>query len=81
MKQLFFSIVFICIVSAANAQTNNKFINPTGTYKLTTHNPDKNYYGEVFVKLLSNSKIAIALYICMGGHALNNGTLKIPLTM
>jgi hypothetical protein len=69
-------LLLISTVSISQVKTGSTKIDPTGTYALVTHDTDKNYGGDIYVKLIQKSKIAIALYIGMGGIAENNGTLN-----
>ena len=73
-------IIFFALTQTSFAQARaTHFINPTGTYKLVSKTVTKNgetygYFGEINVKLLENTKIAITLYVCKGALSYNSGS-------
>jgi hypothetical protein len=76
-----FLILFVLLAThfLTNGQRKTtRLINPTGSYKLdgkTTikHGDKYGYFGELKVKLLNNSKIAISFFICKGAPSYNTG--------
>jgi hypothetical protein len=61
------------------------FINPTGSYKLDSKTTVKDgdtygYFGDIDVKLLDSSRIAISFFVCIGAPSYNMGTFVDTLT-
>jgi len=86
MKYFLQSIALFIYCSAyGQAKSPTVFINPTGTYKLGNRIAEKDgdtygYFGEIKVKLLPKSKIAITLFVCKGAPSYNSGTIWDTLT-
>jgi hypothetical protein len=82
MKYLLLQLLMLPVHFSSYGQAKAKpnFINPTGSYKLnskteTRHAETYGYFGEIKIKLLSNSKIAITLFVCKGATAYTSGTI------
>jgi hypothetical protein len=78
--QLLFLIIFL-FVSTVNFShsVSPHFLNPTGTYKFNEKTEKRDgevygYFGEIRVKLLDKSKIAMSFYICKGAPSYNSGS-------
>ena len=55
------------------------FLNPTGTYKFDEKTEKRDgevygYFGEISVKLIDRSKIAMSFYVCKGAPSYNSGS-------
>jgi len=62
-----------------SSKANSKFINPNGTYRLGKNKTNKSgeiygYFGEVRIKLIDSSKIAMSFYVCKGAPGYNSGS-------
>lgn len=73
----FFATAFL----AAQGQSKKavSFLNPTGSYKLDSKTTVKDgdtygYFGEIKIKLLSRSRIAVSLFVCIGAPSYNSGS-------
>lgn len=69
MKKTILLLLILVGACLSNAQTGNVFVDPTGTYVLKGEKyrgEIKGSYGEVRIKLLSDSLVAITLYTCNG---------------
>ena len=82
MRSLLLQLLILQVHLSSNAQIRSKanFINPTGSYKLNGRTVKKNgetygYFGDIKVKLLANSRIAITLFVCKGAPSYNSGTI------
>src|ERR1051326_1077732 len=83
MKSYLVTIFFIFIFGNLKpGQTKTaktaEFIDPTGSYKLQLKTKKRDgdvygYFGDIHVKLLDHSKIAMSFYICSGAPAYNSG--------
>ena len=66
MNKPIFLLLFLCAAHLSNSQpANYVFVNPTGTYLLKGEKfkgEIKGNYGEVRVKLLDDSRLALAMY-------------------
>jgi hypothetical protein len=76
-----FSLFFLtaCLTTTAQVKKVMHFINPTGSYRLDSKNTVKNgdtygYFGDIDVKLLDSSRIAISFFVCEGAPSYNLGT-------
>jgi hypothetical protein len=80
LKFLFFLLLMTGHLSAeAQVKQAAAFFNPTGTYKLDNKTTVKDgdtygYFGEIRIKLITNSKIAISFFICKGAPSYNSGS-------
>ena len=59
---------------------NSISLNPTGSYKLDLKTIEKKgetygYFGDIKIKLLDQSKIAITLFVCKGAPGYHSGAL------
>jgi hypothetical protein len=75
-----FSLLIIQLSLIGQVKKATTFINPTGSYKLDSETEIKDgdtygYFGEINVKLLKNSKIALTLFVCKGAPSYNSGTI------
>ena len=78
--QLFFLILFLPL-SDVNIlhPVSRSFLNPTGTYKFNEKTVKRDgevygYFGEIRVKLIDSSKIAMSFYVCKGAPSYNSGS-------
>ncbi|HMG83277.1 MAG TPA: hypothetical protein VK559_09610 [Ferruginibacter sp.] len=87
--RIFVILILVCFFcnqfAIAQAKTEKNFIDPTGTYKLSNKTTIKDGYrygnfGGIEVKLLTNSTIAISLFICRGATNYNSGSFIDTLT-
>jgi hypothetical protein len=78
-----FSILFLFVIltMSTDGQVNkvSTSINPTGSYKLDSkttikHGDTYGYFGELKIKLLDSSKIAISFFVCKGAPSYNSGS-------
>jgi hypothetical protein len=83
------SFLLVCLTAylttIAQVKKTSNFINPTGSYKLDSRTTVKNgdtygYFGDIDVKLLNNSRIAISFFVCIGAPSYNMGTFVDTLT-
>lgn len=78
--QLFFLILFLCLSDGNTSHAISKrFLNPTGTYKYNEKTVKRDgevygYFGEISVKLIDRSKIAMSFYVCKGAPSYNSGS-------
>ena len=74
-RYFFFCLIILCSFSG------DPFINPTGTYKLEypKNKPAGtkfSYTGEIQIKLLTDSKIAMIFWVCKGPPSYNSGSFS-----
>jgi hypothetical protein len=75
---LFLLVSVTCLMTAGQNKPLTNFINPTGSYKLDNKTIIKNgdtygYFGDIDVKLLDSSRIAISFFVCKGAPGYNLG--------
>lgn len=63
----------------SSSTISKRFLNPTGTYKFNTKIEKRDgevygYFGEIRVKLIDSSTIAISFYVCKGAPGYNSGS-------
>jgi len=75
------SLLFLsaCLAVMGQARKTAFFVNPTGSYKLDEKTTVKDgdtygYFGDINVKLLDSSRIAISLFVCKGAPSYNSGS-------
>jgi hypothetical protein len=79
-KILFFLLLSTVYLTAiGQVDKTPSFINPTGSYKLNSKTTVKDgdtygYFGNIDVKLLDSSRIAISFFVCKGAPSYNMGT-------
>ncbi|HYC27979.1 MAG TPA: hypothetical protein VEB42_04170 [Chitinophagaceae bacterium] len=66
--------LFICL-----AASSQKFIDPTGSYRLNVKSREKNgeifgWFGDIKVKLLDSNRLAMSFFICRGAPSYNSGS-------
>jgi len=80
-----FLFLIACLTTIGQVKKVTGFINPTGSYKLNSKATVKNgdtygYFGDIDVKLLDSSRIAISFFVCKGAPSYNLGTFVNTLT-
>lgn len=81
-KFIFLLLVFSCINKAySQSEQAYIFVDPTGLYKLVAKTKIKNgdtygYFGDIKVKLISDSSIVINFYVCKGAPSYNSGSFS-----
>jgi hypothetical protein len=85
--KILFPVLFltVCLTTIGQVRKATNFINPTGSYKLDSKTTVKNgdtygYFGDIDIKLLDNSRIAISFFVCKGAPGYNMGTFIDTLT-
>jgi len=81
MKSLKLATLFLFSLSLLKSYSQStkkgKFINPTGYYELKGKQKGDEtygYFGEIKVKLISNSRIVVSFFICKGYKSYNSGS-------
>lgn len=78
--QLLFLILFLPLSDVnLSHPVSQGFLNPTGTYKFNEKTVKRDgevygYFGEIRVKLIDSSKIAMSFYVCKGAPGYNSGS-------
>lgn len=78
--QQFFLLIFLLLNHLNISSTPTiDFLIPTGTYKLNEKTIKRDgdiygYFGEIRVKRLDSSKIAMSFYVCKGAPSYNSGS-------
>jgi|SRR5688572_20942047 len=72
-------LLTVCLTAIGQVKRVTSFINPTGSYKLDNKTTVKNgdtygYFGDIDVKLLDSSRIAISFFVCKGAPSYNSGS-------
>ena len=80
---LLLSTIYLTAIGQVKKATS--FINPTGSYKLDRKTTVKDgdtygYFGDIDIKLLDSSRIAISFFVCKGAPSYNMGTFVDTLT-
>ena len=85
-KSIFFLLLLTANLTAiGQVKKATNFINPTGSYKLDSKTTVKDgdtygHFGDIDVKLLENSRIAISFFACNGAPSYSMGTFIDTLT-
>jgi hypothetical protein len=77
--QLYLVWAVTLVLSCTSTFGQNNYINPRGTFQYVGKTIVKNddtygYFGTIQVKTLSNNKIVMTFYICIGAMSYNSGS-------
>jgi len=81
----FLLLSIVCLTAIGQVKKATSFINPTGSYKLDSKTTVKDgdtygYFGDIDVKLLDSTRIAISFFVCKGAPSYNSGSFIDTLT-
>lgn len=84
-KISFFLFLIAYQTTSGQVKTKPNFVNPTGSYKLDSKTTVKQgdtygYFGDIDVKLLDSSRIAMSFFVCKGAPSYNMGSFIDNLT-
>ena len=82
---LFLTFLAAYLTTVGQVKPTIYFTNPTGSYKLVSkttvkHGDTYGYFGDIDVKLLDSSRIAISFFVCKGAPSYNQGSFVDTLT-
>lgn len=80
MRLKLICLIFIYPVILFGQTKRTVNINPTGSYKLNGKTIEKDgetygYYGDINVKVVTQSRIVLTLFVCKGAPSYNCGTI------
>ncbi len=80
--KLFFLLIFLALINVYSSPVISKgYLNPTGTYYLDGKAIKRDgeiygYFGEIRIKLIDSSKVAMSFYVCKGAPSYNSGSFS-----